>query len=132
MKPKREWTAAKKALASLGIVVAALAFCGHSWWTSLNVLPTVIIPTPKMPSPNALDYFIQAGQSLVDEKKVSYAISSRHSGQGDDRPSSLHTSSVFPGTGTGVNTPAPDAHCFGKISSFDPLSSQFHEISRPV
>jgi hypothetical protein len=89
MKQKRDWTTAKKALASIGLAVAALAYFGYSWWKSLNVMPVLTIPTPKMPSPNARDVYIKACDSIVDGKKADIALSTRHSGQGDDRPYSL-------------------------------------------
>ena len=37
------------------------------WW---NANPRVIIPTPAMPSPNALDAFVQAANSLTGEKDI--------------------------------------------------------------
>ena len=36
--------------------IAALAW----WWTSINAMPVVNIPTPQMPTPNARDYYIRA------------------------------------------------------------------------
>lgn len=55
----------------------------------LNAPPHVVIPMPVMPSPNAFDYFNKAGASVVDETKISYAMSSVHtpsSSDPDDHP----------------------------------------------
>lgn len=48
---------------------------------TINAEPDVRIPTPRMPTPNAYDYYVAAGKALVDNDKVSDAISVRPSTQ---------------------------------------------------
>jgi len=53
----------------LGIVTGLVA--GISLWLYiLDTDPVVAVPTPKMPVPNARDYFIEAANGVVDTKKI--------------------------------------------------------------
>lgn len=44
------------------------------WWGSIETTPTVSIPTPVLPSPNAYDYYVAAANALVDVKETANAI----------------------------------------------------------
>lgn len=68
-----------KALITTFIVVAVLFVVGVLWLRALNSTPAIVIPTPTMPSPNAYDFYVKAGNAIVDENKVDFAIQSRHS-----------------------------------------------------
>ena len=56
------------------LIGAAAAFIlivgGMGWWINLNADPTAFLPTPTLPSPNAFDDFIAAGNAIVDEKGI--------------------------------------------------------------
>jgi hypothetical protein len=45
--------------------LAVLFAAGAVWWQTINVPPVVNIPTPAMPSPNAFDFYMKAGQAQV-------------------------------------------------------------------
>ncbi len=54
---------------TLGIITGLVA--GISLWLhTLDTDPIVAIPTPKIPVPNARDYFIEAANGVVDEGKI--------------------------------------------------------------
>jgi len=55
-----------------GIVL--LGIIGLFWWRAMNTIPAIKIPNPKMPSPNARDYFIAACNAMRDSNKVGFAI----------------------------------------------------------
>lgn len=59
--------------------VAVIFVLGLLWLRAMNSTPTIVIPTPTLPSPNAFDSYVAAGRAIVDENKVDYAISKRHS-----------------------------------------------------
>ena len=42
------------------VIVAGSVF----WWEQNNILPEIAIPTPVMPTPNAIDYYVKAGDQL--------------------------------------------------------------------
>ncbi len=67
----------KKSAAAL-IVVALVFGCGWLWFGHLTAPPDVAIPTPTMPKPNAFDYFVTAGNTVIDGDKVAYAGSPWH------------------------------------------------------
>src|SRR5690349_4922123 len=46
-----------------GLVACIFAFA--LWWGNINADPVVNIPTPKMPNPNAWDYYLKAGDAEV-------------------------------------------------------------------
>ena len=53
----------KRLLISVGLFVALVLGVMY-WWQQSNRLPDLAIPTPVMPNPNALDYFVKAGSQL--------------------------------------------------------------------
>ncbi|MDQ2730648.1 MAG: hypothetical protein M3Y56_03225, partial [Armatimonadota bacterium] len=57
----------------------AVALGGFLYWRDLP--PEVHVPTPTMPSPNALDYFIRAADMKRDISKVDWATCGVHSGK---------------------------------------------------
>jgi hypothetical protein len=58
------------AVALLLIVLVALM----AWWHSTNVTPAVTVPTPAMPSPNAFDSLVAAGNAAVEDDAIGQAI----------------------------------------------------------
>ncbi len=69
----------------IGFIVVLGAAVGF-WLHSINTLPVVNIPTPVMPSPNAYDYFVNAGNAIVDGDKVAKAVNIAASGGGSASP----------------------------------------------
>ena len=51
------------------LVIAAVV----AWLQIMNAPPVVKIPTPVMPSPNAHDFYVRAGNALRDKDRISYA-----------------------------------------------------------
>src|SRR5690349_6406407 len=77
MQTKTRGMTGKKAALGIVCLLAILGWFGYSWWQTLNEVPKVSIPTPMMPSPNARDYYIKAGNALVDSDKIGSALPSR-------------------------------------------------------
>lgn len=49
--------------------------CGSGiWWIRLTAIPSISIPTPQMPSPNAYDTFVQAAQTVQDKSKINRGV----------------------------------------------------------
>lgn len=71
---KRGWSRGDKALIWVVGTVVVLAALAAVWMTRINALPSVTIPTPTLPSPNAFDYFTAAGNGVVDSDKIGRAI----------------------------------------------------------
>src|SRR5690348_644646 len=69
------WTLAKTVLVVIVCVAVILAVVIYSRWQAANVMPSIVIPMPKMPTYNAFDYFQQAGYNMVEDQKVADAIS---------------------------------------------------------
>ncbi len=63
----------KALVGTVGLLLAVLAFA--LWQRHLNAIPDVSVPTPVLPSPNAFDYFVSAGNRLRDTKGVDAALS---------------------------------------------------------
>lgn len=60
MKPQRKITSSEKKLFVLtGFMLASIIGFG-AWWQFVNAVPDVKIPSPKMPSPNAYDFYVKA------------------------------------------------------------------------
>lgn len=66
----------KKALAAI-VLISGLILFAPIWWRHRNAVPTIVVPEPKMPSPNAFTYFVNAGAQVKDRNILSYAISER-------------------------------------------------------
>jgi hypothetical protein len=52
------------------VILGGLVLFGAAGLHSLNVDPNVSVPNPAMPSPNAFDYDLRAGQSLRDARSI--------------------------------------------------------------
>jgi hypothetical protein len=70
---------ARKSKGQRGLLLAAVILvilCGMVavWWRSLTVIPSVAIPTPTMPSPNAFDLLGQANDRIQEGRAVSDAV----------------------------------------------------------
>jgi hypothetical protein len=63
---KRPWTRGEKAILICSAVVLVVGIAWSTWINDLNAMPIVHVPTLSMPSPNAFDYFVNAGNSAVE------------------------------------------------------------------
>jgi hypothetical protein len=90
-------------------VLALLGLGAGLWHHSMNVTPVVNAPYPKMPSPNAYDYYVDAARLVKDNKKIAEA--SNPSPKPLPQPSGPGpTASPTPGpTSPGAQGPAPTA-----------------------
>ena len=52
-----------------------------AWFWSMSSVPNSVIPTHSVPNPNALDTFATAASLVLDETKMDYARSSKHTGR---------------------------------------------------
>jgi len=63
---------------AVALAFLALAGCvllaGMAWWWGLNVNPTVAVPTPALPSPNAFEAYVDATAALVEAEAVGNAL----------------------------------------------------------
>jgi len=51
-----------------GILLLLLTASGSGsllWWRDMDTMPEVTIPSPKMPSPNAYDFYVKAGKAVI-------------------------------------------------------------------
>jgi hypothetical protein len=65
MKPQRKITSSEKKLFLVTVIALAFIVGFGAWWQWVNALPDVEIPTPKLPSPNAYDFYVRAGAAIV-------------------------------------------------------------------
>lgn len=72
------WNRSEKWLIAVCAIAVILGIAFIQWMRYLNQLPSVSVPTPTMPSPNAFDYFNKSGSLVRDSSKVDYAISIYH------------------------------------------------------
>src|SRR5271165_6599384 len=80
----------KRNLLTLLFAAAAIVFLVLTFWQqATGSIPQIDIPNPQMPWHNAHDAYVAASNAIVDGKKLDFAISSRHSGKGDDVPYTL-------------------------------------------
>ena len=70
-KPLTPWSHWDKFLFIVLGIVAALAVGIVLWFRGLDINPSITVPTPTMPVPNARDYFEAAGNAKVEDKWVS-------------------------------------------------------------
>jgi hypothetical protein len=61
----------------LGAFVLLAVIAGIWLWGASRMPVVNIPPTPKPPSPNAYDYYVKAGASVVDSSKVAFAMSNK-------------------------------------------------------
>jgi hypothetical protein len=62
---RRAWSRAERALLWATGILLLLGIGGFVWIRSANDLPTASIPTPTLPSPNAFDFYVRAGEQSV-------------------------------------------------------------------
>ena len=83
------------------VIVAGSVF----WWEQNNILPEIAIPTPVMPNPNALDYYVLAGGQLskvsltpasASPWAVCWNFSSAQQALNDQRWGNLKTGDLVP------------------------------------
>ena len=60
----RKLSIGEKRLLIAVVVFVALIGGGAIWWEQNNILPDISIPNPVMPNPNALDFYVKAGDQL--------------------------------------------------------------------
>src|SRR5687768_4341286 len=80
---------ARRVLAVAGLALLAVAFAAVvGWWRWLNLSPSVTIPTPRLPVPNAREYYIAAGYAVVRDIEVDRASGGTGGGHNgpDGRP----------------------------------------------
>ena len=70
-KPHVPWSHWDKFLFIVLGIVAALAVGIVLWFRGLDINPSITVPTPTMPVPNARDYFEAAGNAKIEDKWVS-------------------------------------------------------------
>ena len=70
-KPLTPWSHWDKFLFIVLGIVAMLAVSVAFWFRGLDINPSITVPTPTMPVPNARDYFEAAGNAKVEDKWVS-------------------------------------------------------------
>jgi len=72
-RPKVPWSHGDKFLMLLLGLIVPLALGAFFWFRALDQNPTVSIPTPTMPTPNARDYYVAAANAVVDDAKIEAA-----------------------------------------------------------
>lgn len=73
---------ARRVLALAGLsVFGVLIVAGLAWLRWLNATPTIAIPTPRVPVPNACDFYIEAGYAVVRVTDVDRATIGTHASQ---------------------------------------------------
>lgn len=75
--PKKPWTTGEKFLLGGIVTVVALAALLDAFLHVRDADPVVSIPTPRMPAPNAFDFYVAAGNAVVVDKKIGLAVSRR-------------------------------------------------------
>jgi type II secretory pathway pseudopilin PulG len=64
----------RTALISLGLIGAMMVGLIGFWWTAAMKTPVVAIPTPTLPNPNAFDFYVAAGNAVVNDKQIGYTF----------------------------------------------------------
>lgn len=63
----------KRLIGGMVSCIAVLLGC-VLWWTHINEEPTVVIPTPQLPSPNAFDFYVKAAKTHAALKAVTIGV----------------------------------------------------------
>lgn len=50
-----------RALFCAALVAALVAAAGALWWQRVNAVPVIVLPAPRLPNPNAYDFYVRAG-----------------------------------------------------------------------
>lgn len=100
-KPKVAWSHWDRILiGAIGLIVA-LSIIVALWFHQLDINPQVSVPTPTLPKPNAYDYYMAAGNSLIDHRKIIAAIYQHPSMASPSQP----LPNISPSSGPGVVRP---------------------------
>ncbi|MCW3100054.1 MAG: hypothetical protein JWL77_5672 [Chthonomonadaceae bacterium] len=67
----------RTALISLGLIGAMMVGLIGFWWTEAMKTPVVTIPTPALPNPNAFDFYVGAGNAVVNDKQIGNAVGTK-------------------------------------------------------
>ena len=62
---------ARISLSIFGLMVVGII---GLWWTAAMKTPVVNIPNPIMPRPNAFDFYVKAGNAIIDDKQIGDAL----------------------------------------------------------
>lgn len=73
-KPKIPWSHWDRILMGAIGRVVALSSIVALWFHQLDIDPQVSVPTPALPKHNAYNYYVAAGNSLIDHEKIDYAV----------------------------------------------------------
>ncbi|MDQ2800453.1 MAG: hypothetical protein M3Y13_12535, partial [Armatimonadota bacterium] len=73
-KPKIAWSHWDRILMGVIGLIVALSGVVALWFHQLDINPQVSVPTPTLPKPNAYDYYVAAGDTLVDRDKISFVF----------------------------------------------------------
>lgn len=71
---RRTGTRIYTVFAGIGLTGLMLAAVVGGWWYNAMRVPAVSIPEPKMPVPNAFDFYLAAGKALVNDKQIADAV----------------------------------------------------------
>lgn len=77
LRKRPQWTPGKTALVIIGISVALIVTLIVIQVRVNSAVPNIVVPMPKMPSPNAFDFYRKAGYAVLDDAKIGDAIGTR-------------------------------------------------------
>ena len=67
----------RTALISLGLIgLMGVGLIGL-WWNAAMKTPVVVIPNPVMPKINAFDFYVRAGNAVINDKQVGDAVTTK-------------------------------------------------------
>ena len=67
----------RTALISLGLIGLMGVGLVGLWWTAAMRTPMVKIPSPVMPHPNAFDFYVKAGNAVVNDQAIGNSLGSK-------------------------------------------------------
>jgi hypothetical protein len=73
----RVWSALRRFALPAGALTVFAALMGYGWLCTIDADPDITVWTPKPPSPNAFDFYRGAGAALLDDPKISYALTNK-------------------------------------------------------
>ncbi len=75
-KSRAKFSKIERRLLLLTGVCGVLLLGAPLWWRAQNSSPAIVIPMPVMPSPNAFDYYVRAGNAVTNTNAIGYALMS--------------------------------------------------------
>lgn len=75
-KTRAKFSKVERRLLLLTGVCGVLLLGAPLWWRAQSRDPVLTIPTPVMPSPNAFDYYVRAGNAVTESNAIGYALMS--------------------------------------------------------